>query len=63
MIRKDGSIGVLYCRLQVIVGPQDRELLIKNKPLVEVIFGAAVSNGQGQTSQDSPQVSTLRSFP
>lgn len=51
MIKKDGSLGVLFCKLQVIVGLQDREMVTRNQPLLEAIFNSG-SKGQEQMTKD-----------
>ena len=52
MVRKDGSLGVLFCKIQVSVGDQEREAVTRNQPLLEAIFNTN-SKGQEQKSQDS----------
>jgi DnaJ-class molecular chaperone len=52
MARKDGTLGVLFCKLQVIVGTQDRERVVRNQPLIEAIFNTG-SKDQEQKTQDS----------
>ena len=52
MVRKDGTLGVLFCKIQVIVGAQDRDIVMRNQPLLEAIFNS-VSKGQEQTPKDS----------